>query len=277
MCNTIVILLLSFGMFVAGAVLWRVINGYFGIVDDIDFVICKNCVICFTISTLILFIGSVVTIIVLICFFATNRHEFNSGLSIAIFYTLAGVIAVIIVIAEPIWLHRQSNILQRFEESSKITFAKQSTNADVRVTWDNYQERFSCCGVRDYKDYYYYFGRDYSIPMSCCNHTALDSAGIECSAIVRNVTERDISSYYIYGKGCSAAIINKLKLNSTTVHDVGILAAIGSGFVFISVIVIFTLTMIIIPEDNEQRFWFVAAMFVVLFAFLRVGCEVIKN
>ena len=275
MCNTIVILLLSFGMFVAGAVMWSVIGGYFGIVDDVDFVICKTCVIFFTISTLILFIGSVVTIIALICFFATNRHEFNSGLSITIFYTLAGVIAVIIVIAEPIWLHRQSNILQRLEESSKITFAKQSTNADVRMIWDDYQERFSCCGVRDYKDYYYYFGRGYSIPMSCCNHIALDSAGVECSAIVRNVTEK--SSYYIYGKGCSSVIINKLKLNSTTVHDVGILAAIGSGFVFISVIVIFTLTMIIIPEDNTQRFWFVAAVFVVLFAFLRVCFESIKN
>ena len=270
MCNTIVILLLSFGMFVAGAVMWSVLNGHFGIVDDIDFVICEKCIICFTISTLILFIGSIAIIVVLICCFATNRHEFNSGLSTTIFCTLAGVIAVIIVIAEPIWLNRQSNIVQRFEESSKIKFSKQSTNADVRVTWDNYQERFGCCGVRDYKDYYYYFGRYYSIPMSCCNHTALDSAGTECSAIVRNVTEKDISSYYIYGKGCSAVIINKLKLNSTTVHDVGILIAIGSGFVLISVIIIFILTVIITPEDNKQRFYYVATVFIMLFVFLRV-------
>jgi hypothetical protein len=111
MCNTIMILLLGFGMFVAGAVMWSVINGFFGIVEDVNFVICKECIICFTISALILFIGSAVTITVLICCFATNRHEFNSGLLITLFYTLAGVIAVITLIAASIWLHRQSNIV----------------------------------------------------------------------------------------------------------------------------------------------------------------------
>lgn len=271
-CNTTVLLLLSFGMFVAGAIMWSVINGYFGIVDDVDFVICKQCVICFTISTLILFIGSAVTIAVLICCFATNRHEFNSGLLITIFYTLAGVIAIISVIAVPIWLYRQNSILQRFEESSKVSFIKLSTNADIRVTWDNYQTKFGCCGVHDYKDYYSYFGirLNNSIPMSCCNHTTLDSVGIECSKIVRNVTEKDISSYYIYGKGCSATVINISKLNSTTVREVGILAVTGSVYVLISVVLIFILTVVIIPEDNEQRFYFVAAVFIVLFAILRV-------
>ena len=276
MCNTSVILLLSFGMFVAGVIMWNVINNYFGIADDIDYVICKSCVIWFTISILILLIGSAVTIIVLICCLATNRDKFNSGLLISIFYTLAGVIAVITIIAVPIWFYRQSNIVQRFEDSSKVSFIKQSTNADVRVIWDDYQDKFGCCGVRDYKDYYNYFGHYYSIPMSCCNHTALDSAGIECSAIVRNITEKDISSYYIYRKGCSPVIINKLKLNSTRVHDVGILAATSSAFLLISVIVIFVLTMIIIPEDNEQRFCFVAAVLIMLFAILKV-CLSIKN
>lgn len=50
--------------------------------------------VCFTISTLILFIYCTVTVIVLNCCFATNRHEFNSGLLITIFYSLAGIIAV---------------------------------------------------------------------------------------------------------------------------------------------------------------------------------------
>jgi hypothetical protein len=147
---------------------------------------------------------------------------------------------------------------------------KQSTNVKVRVTWDDYQNKFGCCGVRDYKDYCNDSGlqHSYSIPMSCCNHTALDSAGIECSAIVRNITETDVSSYYIYENGCSATIISRLKLNSTTVHDVGILAITGSAYILISILAIFILTVIVIPEDNEQRFWFIAAVLVVLFVIL---------
>lgn len=269
MCNTIVILLLGFGMFVAGAVMWSAIDSYFGIVD-VNFVICKTCVICFTISTLVLFIGSAVTIVVLICCFATNRHEFNSGLLITIFYTLAGVIAVIALVVTPIWLHRQSSIVQRFKESSEDSFAKQSSNADVRVTWDNYQQKYGCCGARDYKDYDYFgFRHGYSVPMSCCNHTTLDSAGIECSVIVKHVTENDTSSYYVYERGCSAVITNKLKLNSTIVHDIGILAITGSVYVLISIIIIVILTVIIVPEDNEQRFCFIAAVLIVLFAILK--------
>ena len=266
MCNTIVILLLGLGMFIAGAVLWSAIDSYFGIVD-VNFVICKTCVICFTISTLVLFIGSAATIAVLICCFATNRHEFNSGLLISIFYTLAGVIAVITLLVTPIWLDTQSSIVQRFGESSEDSFAKQSSNADIRDTWDNYQRKYGCCGARDYKDYYGF--RHDSVPMSCCNHTTLDSAGIKCSAIVRHVTENDTSSYYVYARGCSAVITNKLKLNSTIVHHIGILAITGSVYVLISMIVIVMLTVIIVAEDNKQRFWFIAAVFIVLFAVVR--------
>ena len=278
MCNTIVILLLGLGMFIAGTVMWIVTDDYFEIVD-VNYVICKECVICFTISTLILFIGSAVTITVLICCFATNRHEFNSGLLITIFYTLAGIIAIITLTVTPVWLHRQSSIVQRFEESSEDSFAKQSSSADIRVIWDNYQRKYGCCGARDYKDYYDYFGfrHGYSVPMSCCNRTTLDSAGIECSAIImRRVTENDTSSYYVYGEGCSAVITNKLKLNSTTVHDIGILAITGSVYILISIIVIVILTVIIVPEDNEQRFCFIAAMLIVLFAILKIFLTVKK-
>ena len=79
MCNTIVILLLGLGMFIAGTVMWIVIDDYFGIVD-VNYVICNkmhDLLYNFNPHTIY---WKHVTIIVLICCFATNRHEFNSRL-----------------------------------------------------------------------------------------------------------------------------------------------------------------------------------------------------
>ena len=269
-CTTCIILLLSFGMFVCGTLMWSVINGHFGIADSIDNVICRSCVVAFTISTLILAIGSALTIFILICCFVANRHKFNFGLIFTMFYTLVAIIAIIIMIAAPIWLSRQSDIVQRFEDSSKVTFRNQHINVTIRETWNDYQDKFGCCGVYDYTDYYTYFGFNYTIPLSCCNLTTIKSEDIDCSRIVKHVTKADVSSYYIYGRGCPIVIIDMLKLNSTTIHDVGIFAAAGSAFVLVSVIVIFISTMIVVPDDNEQRLCLAASVFIMLFAIMKV-------
>ena len=199
MCNTIIILILNTFMFIAGAVVWKVLSEHFGIADNIDTVICYKCVRIFTLATSILAIGSAVIVFTFIGFFAAKFHKFNFGVVIAFTYTMALILAIIIVITAPIWLDRQSNILQRFEDSSKVSFQNQMSNETIRDIWDNYQERFGCCGVRNYRDYYTYFGRNYSIPLSCCNLTTLLPADIDCSTVVKNVTEEDVSSYYIYG------------------------------------------------------------------------------
>ena len=272
MCGTIVMLLLSLVIFIVGAKMWATINGHLGIAANIDDVICFSCVQFITVSTFILFIGSAISSSVLCCCFAARLHKFNFGLLIAIFYTVAGVIAIIIVITTPIWFSRQNDIMQRFEDSSKSSFLKQIFDVNITETWNDYQYKFGCCGVEDYKDYYKYFGHNHSIPTSCCNFTTLSSVGIDCSTIVRKVTDEDISSYYIYGKGCPYVIVDKLKLNSTIIHDVGIGVTAGSAFVFVSVFTIFVSTMIVIPENNNQRCGLIITVFVTLFAIVKVCC-----
>ena len=228
-----------------------------------------SCVIGLTISTIILVIGRTLTLLLLCCCFVAKLHKFNLGLLITVFYTIAAIFAIIIVITTPIWLSEQSDIVQRFEESSKSSFRMQVIDPSIREIWDVYQYHFGCCGVQDYKDYYKYFGRNYSIPISCCNHTTLDDTSIDCSIIVQKVTDKDISSYYIYGTGCPYVIVDKLKLNSTIIHDVGIGITISSAFIFVSVFTIFVFTMIAIPEDTNQLLCLIAAIFCTLFAILK--------
>ena len=95
---------------------------------------------------------------------------------------------------------------------------------------------------------------------------------MDCSTVVQNVTDRDISSYYIYGKGCPYVIVDKLKLNSTIIHDVGIGVTAASAFVFVSVFTIFICTMIVIPEDNNQRVCMAATVIITLFVIAKVCC-----
>jgi hypothetical protein len=266
----IMMLLLSFGTFVVGAMLWKTINGHFEIANSIDDVICFSCVIALTLSTLVFVIGSAITLSILCCSFAAKLHKFNLGLLIVIFCTVVGIAAIVIVITTPIWLSRQSDIVQRFEESSKSSFQKQINNLLILVTWDDYQHKFGCCGVHGYKDYYKYFGQNYSIPFSCCNSTTLTSAGIDCLTIVQKVTDDDISSYYIYGTGCPYVIVDKLKLNSTTIHHVGIGITVCSALIFVSVIITFVFTIIAIPEDRDQLFCLVATVLLTLYAIMKV-------
>ena len=257
MCNTGVVLVLSLTMSILGAVMWSVVDDRFQIAVNIDDVICIPCIKGFTISTLFVAIGSALTIFILICCYVTERHKFNLGLVITIFYTFAAIAAIVFVITELIWLSQQSesDVVQRFEESSKLSFRKQVTDDDIRKIWNDYQHRFQCCGVRDYQDYYIYFGHHYPISTSCCNITTLQYKAIECSAIVKNVTENDVFFDNIYGNGCLHMIINNLKLNlnSTVVNHVGIFAAACSGFVLVSLIAICIFTVIIIPENQDQR------------------------
>ena len=268
-CSTITMLLLSLGMFVVGVKIWVTINGHFDIATSYDDVICFTCIKYLTVSTIIFVIGSALTLSILCCCYATKLHKFNFGLLITIFCTVAGVIAIIIVITTPIWFSKQSDIVQKFEESSKSSFRKQINDASIRDTWDDYQSKFGCCGVQDYKDYYKYFGQNYSIPISCCNFTTLTSANIDCSAIVQKVTDEDISSYYVYGTGCPYVIVDKLNLNSTIIHDVAIGITVCSGFVFVSVFTVFVFTMIAIPEDRNQLFCLIATIFITLYAIIK--------
>ena len=198
------ILLLGVGMLVMGAMMWSVIKSNFGIADDINDVICISCVQYFTISNLVLAIGSAITILILIYCIAVKEDKLKLGVLIIAFYTLAGIVAIIIVTTAPIWLSRQTDIVQRFIDSSKSSFRKQLVDEDIRETWENYQYKFGCCGVQDYKDYNYIYWRSYSnsVPISCCNlTTVLNSVAIECSTVVKNVTDDDVSSYYIMEKG----------------------------------------------------------------------------
>ena len=118
MCSTILMLLLSLAMFIVGVKMWITINGHFGIAANVDDVICVSCVQFIAYSTIILVIASAISILILCCCFAAKLHKFNFGLVIAILYTLAGLIAIILVITTPIWFSRESNVLQRFEDSS---------------------------------------------------------------------------------------------------------------------------------------------------------------
>ena len=269
MCSTILMLLLSLAMFIVGVRTWITINGHFGIAANVDDVICFSCVQYITYSTIFLVIASAISILILCCCFAAKLHKFNSGLLITILYTLAALIAIVLVVTIPIWFSRESNVLQRFEESSRSTFLKQIFDASISETWNDYQNKFGCCGVEDYKDYYKYFGSNHSIPISCCNFTSLNS--VDCSTVVQKVTDEDVSSYYIYRKGCPYVIVDKLKLNSTIIHDLGIGVTAASAFVFVSVFTICVCTIIVIPEDDKQRVCLIVTIFITLYAIAK-GC-----
>ena len=240
-------------MSVVGIIMWKTIDGHFDIARH-DNVICYSCIVGFTISTICLAIGSLITLLIFCCYLYCKLHKFNFGYLITTFYTVAGIAAIIILITAPVWFSKLSdNILQNFEESSKSLFRTQSTDDSFREIWDDYQSKFGCCGVQNYKDYYKYFGRNYPIPVSCCNYTTLTSARLDCLTIINNVTDEDVSSYYIYGKGCPYVIVDKLNLsNSTFIHDATIGIIVCSAFVFISALTIFVFTMIVIPEDKNQ-------------------------
>ena len=253
-------------MLIAGALMWKVLDEHFEIADNINTVICYSCVMAFTIATSILVVGSTVVLLTFIGFFAAKLHKFNFGIVLIAFYTLALVIAIVIVITTPIWLERQSNVVQRFEDSSEVTFRKQIRNAMIRDIWDNYQERFGCCGIQNYRDYRTYFGDKYSIPLSCCNLTTLLQADINCSAVIKDVTEEAVSSYYIYGKGCPVVIISTLRLNSTTVRNVGIAAAVASFVILVSIIGFLTYTMIAVPESKKQCYCLMLTILCTLYA-----------
>ena len=206
-CSTMIMLLLSLGMFIVGVKIWGIINGHFDIATSYDDVICFTCIKYLTVSTIIFVIGSVLTLLILCCNFCAKLHKFNSGVLITIFCTVAGLIAILNVIATPIWFVKQSDIMQKFIESSKSSFQNQFDDFLIFATWDDYQSKFGCCGVKDYKDYYKYFEQDTAIPTSCCNLTTLIPANIDCSTIVQQVTDDDIAFYYIYGTGYVALML----------------------------------------------------------------------
>ena len=96
------IIAIKYFMLIAGALVWRVLGEHFEIVDKIDTVICRSCVMAFTIATSILFVGSTVVVLSFIGFFAAKLHKFNFGIVLVVFYTLGLLIAIVIVITTPI-------------------------------------------------------------------------------------------------------------------------------------------------------------------------------
>ena len=247
--------------------MWKTVDKFFGIVDNVDEVICVSCVTWFTYTTLILGIGGVLTIITQIGCCAFKGEKLLIGMLITLFCAVAGVLGIITITTEPIWLSRQSNILERFEESSDLTFRKQLSNATIQGIWDDYQSDFGCCGVHNYNDYRVFLGNDV-VPLSCCNLTAIPSTD-NCSSVVENVTKEAVQNHYIYTEGCPTVIVEMLHLNSTSVHTIGIVAAAGSAFFLVSVISIVILTMVIIPEDTGE-------LLVLLYVLFLGVCLVLK-
>lgn len=239
--------------------MWKAIDKFFRIADNVDEVICVSCVTWFTYTTIILGLGGIITIISQIGCCAFKCEKLSIGMLIMLFCTVAGMLSIITITTEPIWLSKQSNILDRFEKSSNLSFRKQLSNATIQGIWDNYQSDFGCCGVHDYKDYELLLGNDV-VPLSCCNFTALPSTH-NCSLIVENVTKEAVQNRYIYTEGCPTVIVDMLHLNSTSVHTIGIVAAAGSAFFLVSVVSIVIFTMVIIPQDTDELLILLYVMF----------------
>ena len=64
-------------------------------------------------------------------------------------------------------------------------------------------------------------------------------------------------------------IISTLRLNSTTVCNVGIAAAVASFVVLVSIIGFLTYTMIAVPENKEQCYCLMLAILCTLYAICR--------
>lgn len=251
--------------------MWKAVNDYLNIVDDLNNFICIVCVYNFTVFTLLFGLTATALLLALIC--TCNEKMITTGKVATFFCTLLVLYGIIIIVTELVWFDSYYNIVyEQFENSSDKHFRKQTLKPEVRLTWDEYETNLGCCGVHDYKDYYLIFGNN-SVPLSCCNQTTTQSIA-ECEKIVKNVSENDVLSYRIHGEGCPAVVNEVLNWNSTSVYRIGIAATFGSVYIFSSILLTIILAVIIIPKDGKERCLLLQAVCKAVDKFNNKSCDI---
>ena len=240
----------SFLMLIGSSLLWNKINShYFDLADNIEDVICKSCVIVFTLAAAFIILVSTFSIIgttcCMFCGETQTMYFFFASTSVVILMS-----SLFLIIPEPIWLSKNMNILTNYEENSRITFQRQLHNKSVMAIWDDYQTDFHCCGYNSYKDYESLF-LNVSVPTSCCNRTTIPALN-DCLDVVKNVTNKDIQSHKIYTDGCPGVIVSLLNLDSPSVYRIGVSASVFCAFIVIGCLVMLLLTFILLARNKDE-------------------------
>ncbi len=246
-----VVIFSGFPMFIGSVLIEsKLTEEFFAIANDYNEVVCFGCIFTFTLTIIILLIITIVMMFVILFFCKYGDRPSKSGAAFSCFCVVLLAAGLILIICQPVWLASNMNIVKNYEESSKITFKKQLNNKTIQITWDHYQERFKCCGYRNYSDYQKLY-QNHTLPISCCNTTTLPNVS-DCLVAVENVTDKEVNASEIYVEGCPQAIVHYLNLDSTSVLSIGIASAVFSGFFFIAPIAMILLTFLLMAKNKED-------------------------
>ena len=107
----------------------------------------------------------------------------------------------------------RSRLERSLTNSANASLKDYLNNNRTKKRWDDFQEKFHCCGSNNYSSYFNLTGKyDPYVPESCCNTALLRNSTINCSEVVANITSR-----YIYKRGCPDAVLERLKKDQLTI------------------------------------------------------------
>lgn len=126
-----------------------------------------------------------------------------------------------------------------FQHAINDTFMHTSVDDIVYISWVNFQEKFSCCGVNGYADWVQ--SQNLTIPTSCCRA----QGSIAC----RNATiEPTKYTSALWSRGCSDVVITWLK------SSLGSIAAAAMLFAFLQVIGAIVSCFVAIYKGTENKY-----------------------
>lgn len=134
-------------------------------------------------------------------------------------------------------LRAQSTFLETYVSSSMESI---KNYANTSTEWDEFQEKYRCCGAENYTSYEHY---GYIVPVSCCK----EPQSTECEAARHN--PNDTLDQVLYLEGCPKTVLSNLQTNFIIVGVV----MIGFGVAqYIGVVMGCVLASVSSREEKRQ-------------------------
>ena len=155
---------------------------------------------------------------------------FTKTMSGSILLAVFSFVLVLLIVSEigagAAAIQFREEIEERYIESALLSLmyyeGSRNDSSNTAEEWDNFQEKHSCCGARNFTSYREVFYNN-TVPRSCCiNTTDLP----KCDEARRNVTA-ETASGSIFTLGCPEAVVKQLKDNLISLAVVAIV--IGSA------------------------------------------------
>ena len=155
---------------------------------------------------------------------------FTKTMSGSILLAVFSFVLVLLIVSEigagAAAIQFREEIEERYIESALLSLmyyeGSRNDSSNTAEEWDNFQEKHSCCGARNFTSYREVFYNN-TVPRSCCiNTTDLP----KCDEARRNVTA-ETAGGSIFTLGCPEAVVKQLKDNLISLAVVAIV--IGSA------------------------------------------------